>query len=105
VARSDFQRDGANKLKERWQRCPNDLSFHFGILSSFTFENRREREVVVVVVNRDPNTCSFSGMVGVSAGIKVSPTRVGSASIFVRHSSVDAIIGLVYFAVDSSKYR
>ena len=32
VAGSEFQRDGTMKLKER---CPNDLSFRFGILSRF----------------------------------------------------------------------
>ena len=30
MAGTEFQRDGAMKLKER---CPNDLSFRFGILS------------------------------------------------------------------------
>ena len=35
-------RDGAMKLKER---CPNDLRFRFGILSSFSLEDRRERDV------------------------------------------------------------
>ena len=33
VAGREFQRDGAMKLKER---CPNDLRFRFGILSSFS---------------------------------------------------------------------
>ena len=60
VVGSEFQRDGAKKLKER---CPNDLSFRFGILNSFSLEDRRERDVVVVVVNWDPDTCSLSGMV------------------------------------------
>ena len=41
VAGSEFQRAGAMKLKER---CPNDLSFRFGILSSFSLEDRRERD-------------------------------------------------------------
>ena len=41
VAGSEFQRDGAMKLKEC---CPNDLSFRFGILSSFSSEDRRERD-------------------------------------------------------------
>ena len=36
VAGSEFQRDGAMKLKEC---CPNDLSFRFGILSSFSLED------------------------------------------------------------------
>ena len=41
MAGSEFQRDGAMKLNER---CPNDLSFRFGILSSFSLEDRRERD-------------------------------------------------------------
>ena len=41
MAGREFQRDGAMKLKER---CPNDLRFRFGILSSFSLEDRRERE-------------------------------------------------------------
>ena len=39
VAGREFQRDGAMKLKER---CPNDLRFSFGILSSFSLEDQRE---------------------------------------------------------------
>ena len=42
VAGSEFQGDGAIKLKER---CPNDLSFRFGILSSF-YLNIGESETV-----------------------------------------------------------
>ena len=38
VASSEFQRDGAMKLKEH---CLNDLSFRFGILSSFSLKDRR----------------------------------------------------------------
>ena len=41
VAGNEFQRDGAMKLKGR---CPNDLRFRFGILSSFSLEDRRERD-------------------------------------------------------------
>ena len=41
VAGSEFQTDGAMKLKER---CPNVLRFRFGILSSFSLEDRRERD-------------------------------------------------------------
>ena len=41
VAGREFQRDGAMKLKER---CPNDLRFRFGIFSSFSLEDRRERD-------------------------------------------------------------
>ena len=41
VAGSEFQRGGAMKLKGR---CPNDLRFRFGILSSFSLEDRRERD-------------------------------------------------------------
>ena len=38
VASSEFQRDGAMKLKEH---CLNDLSFRFGILSSFSLKDQR----------------------------------------------------------------
>ena len=38
MAGREFQKDGAMKLKER---CPNDLRFRFGILSSFSLEDRR----------------------------------------------------------------
>ena len=41
VVGREFQRDGAMKLKER---CPNDLRFRFGIFSSFSLEDRRERD-------------------------------------------------------------
>ena len=39
VASSEFQIDGNMKLKEH---CPNDLRFHFGILSSLSLEDQRE---------------------------------------------------------------
>ena len=42
MAGREFQRAGAMKLKER---CPNDLRFRFGIFSSFSLEDRRERDV------------------------------------------------------------
>ena len=41
VVGREFQRDGAMKLKER---CPNDLRFRFGFFSSFSLEDRRERD-------------------------------------------------------------
>ena len=41
VAASEFQTDGVMKLKER---CPKDLKFRLGILSSFSLEDRRERD-------------------------------------------------------------
>ena len=46
VVGREFQRDGAMKLKER---CPNDLRCRFGILSSFSLEDRRDRRYIECV--------------------------------------------------------
>ena len=47
VAGREFQRDGAMKLKEC---CPNDLRFRFGILSSFSLEDWRERIYIYIYI-------------------------------------------------------
>ena len=41
LAGSEFQTDSAMKLKER---SPKDFRFRLGILSNFSFEDRRDRD-------------------------------------------------------------
>ena len=50
VAGSEFQRDGAMKLKEC---CPNDLSFCFGILSCFSLEDVKHQLTYLLIRRPD----------------------------------------------------
>ena len=64
VGSSEFQRDGAMKLKER---CPNDWSFRFGILSSFSLEDKSNLEswmasAIVGYATQVSKTCRLTGI-------------------------------------------
>ena len=72
MAGREFQRDGAMKLKER---CPNDLRFRFGIVSSFSLEDRRERDGSMEVKTlqnggkQELQSCTDSGILLVTSEV------------------------------------